>query len=168
MIFVFKFKVKKIIGLVNKMTEEKGFKKNVWIIVMVLSIIFIVMSLFIMSNGENVLKTGLELAGSSQDTADIEENALNFINMSMLKPLWEGIWMGIFGILIALGLKKKINFAWILGIVWGVMWLANAAIQGAYEMIILGWSSPCVQTYLFLILGLISLPSLIIAKEEFS
>ena len=98
--------------MVNKMAKEKGFKKNVWIVIMVLSIIFIVMSLFIMSNGENVLKTGLELAGSSQDTADIEENALAFINMSMLKPLWEGIWMGIFGILIAFGLKKKINFAW--------------------------------------------------------
>ena len=55
-----------------------------------------------------------------------------------------------------------------LGIVWGIMWLVNAAIQGGYEMIILGWSSPCVQTYLFLILGLISLPSLIIVREEFS
>jgi hypothetical protein len=149
------------------MTKEKGFKKNVWIVIMILSIVFIVMSLFIMSNGENVLKTGLKLASSSQSTEDIEENALNFINMSMLKPLWEGIWMGIFGLLIAFGLKKKINFAWILGIVWGIMWLANAAIQGGYEMLILGWSSPCVQTYLFLILGLISLPSLIIAREEF-
>ena len=150
------------------MTKDKGFKKNVWIVIMVLSIVFIVMSLFIMSNGENVLKTGLELAGSSQATEDIEENALNFINMSMLKPLWEGIWMGIFGLLIAFGLKKKINFAWLLGIVWGVMWLANAAIQGGYEMLVLGWSSPCVQTYLFLIIGLIALPSLLIVREEFS
>ena len=150
------------------MTKDKGFKKNVWIVIMVLSIVFIVMSLFIMSNGENVLKTGLELAGSSQDTADIEENALNFINMSMLKPLWEGIWMGIFGLLIAFGLKKKINYAWMLGIVWGIMWLINAVIQGGYEMFILGWSSPCVQTYLFLILGLISLPSLLIVREEFT
>ena len=154
--------------MVNNMTEDKGFKKNVWIVIAILSIVFIVMSLFIMSNGENVLKTGLELAGSSQATEDIEENALNFINMSMLKPLWEGIWMGIFGLLIAFGLKKKINFAWILGIVWGIMWLANAAIQGGYEMLILGWSGVCVQTFLFLILGLISLPSLLIARDEFS
>jgi hypothetical protein len=150
------------------MAKEKGFKKNVWIVIMVLSIIFIIMTLFIMSNGENVLKTGLEIAGSSQDTTDIEEKALNFINMSMLKPLWEGIWMGIFGLLIAYGLKKKINFTWILGIVWGIMWLTNAAIQGGYELLILGWSGVCVQTYLFLILGLISLPSLLIAREEFT
>jgi hypothetical protein len=150
------------------MAREKGFKKNVWIVIMVLSIIFIIMTLFIMSNGENVLKTGLEIAGSSQDTTDIEEKALNFINMSMLKPLWEGIWMGIFGLLIAYGLKKKINFAWTLGIIWGIMWLTNAAIQGGYEMLILEWPSVCVQTYLFLILGLISLPSLLIAREEFT
>ena len=150
------------------MTKEKGFKKNVWMVIMVLSIVFIVLTLFIMSNGENVLKTGLELAGSSQDTANIEENALNFINMSMLKPLWEGLWMGIFGLLIAFGLKKKINFAWMLGIVWGIMWLSNAAIQGAYELLILGWSGVCVQTYLFLILGLITIPSLFIAREEFN
>jgi hypothetical protein len=149
------------------MTKEKGFKKNVWMVILVLSIIFIILTFFIISNGENVLKTGLELAGSSQNTEDIEENALNFINMSMLKPLWEGIWMGIFGLLIAFGLKKKINFAWTFGIVWGIMWLTNAAIQGGYEILILGWSSPCVQTYLFLILGLISLPSLLIARDEF-
>jgi len=154
--------------MVKKMAKEKGFKKNVWMVIMVLSIIYIILTLFIMSNGEDVLKTGLELAGSSQDTGDIEENALNFINMSMVKPLWEGIWMGIFGLLIAFGLKKKINYAWMLGIVWGIMWLTNAAIQGGYEILILGWSSVCVQTYLFLILGLISLPSLIIAREEFS
>jgi hypothetical protein len=86
----------------------------------------------------------------------------------MLKPLWEGIWMGIFGLLIAFGLKKKIKYAWMLGIVWGIMWLANAAIQGGYEIIGLGWSNVCVQTYLFLILGLITIPSLLIAREEFS
>ena len=150
------------------MTKEKGFKKNVWMVIAILSIIFIVLTLFIMSNGDDILKTGLELADSSQDTEDIEENALDFINMSMLKPLWEGIWMGIFGLLIAFGLKKKINYAWMLGIVWGVMWLTNAAIQGGYEMIVLGWSNVCVQTYLFLILGLITIPSLLIAREEFS
>jgi hypothetical protein len=154
--------------MVNKMAEEKRFKKNVWMVITVLSIIFMVLTLFIMSNGEDVLKTGLELADSPQNTEDIEENALDFINMSMLKPLWEGIWMGIFGLLIAFGLKKKIKYAWMLGIVWGIMWLTNAAIQGGYEMLVLGWSSPCVQTYLFLILGLITVPSLYIAKEEFS
>jgi hypothetical protein len=110
----------------------------------------------------------IEYGDGDDDDDDEDFEALNFINMSMLKPLWEGIWMGIFGLLIAYGLKKKINFARTLGIVWGIMWLINAAIQGGYEMLILGWPSVCVQTYLFLILGLISLPSLLIAREEFT
>ena len=150
------------------MTKEKGFKKNVWIIMLFLSIIFIALTLFIMSNGNNILPTAFELADSSQAIEDIEENALNFLNMSMLKPLWEGIWMGIFGLFIAFGLKKKIKYAWTLGIIWGLMMLSNAVIQGGYEVLILGWSNACPQTYMFLILGVIALVSLLIAKKEFS
>ena len=88
--------------------------------------------------------------------------------MSMLKPLWEGIWMGIFGLFIAYGLKKKLKYAWILGMIWGIMMITNAAIQGGYEVLILGWSNVCPQTFVFLILGLIALPSLLIVRKEFS
>ncbi len=150
------------------MTNEKAFKKNVWIVMLILSIIFIALTLFIMSNGNNIFPTGLGLAGSKQAIEEIEENALGFINMSMLKPLWEGIWMGIFGLFIAFGLKKKIKYIWTLGIIWGIMMITNAVIQGGYEVLILKWSNVCPQTLLFLILGLISLPSLLIARKEFS
>ena len=150
------------------MAEENVFTKNVWLIMLFLSIIFIVVTLFIMSNGDNILPTALELAGSSQATEDIEAKALNFLNMSMLKPLWEGIWMGIFGLFIAFGLKKKMKYAWTLGIIWGIMMITNATIQGGYEVLILGWSNVCPQTLVFLILGLIVLPSLLIARKEFS
>jgi len=149
------------------MTEGNAFQRNVWMIMLFLSIVFIVVSLFIMSNGDNIFPTALELAGSSQSTGDIEEKALNFINMSMLKPLWEGIWMGIFGLLIALGLKRKMKYAWTLGVIWGIMMLSNAAIQGGYEVLILGWLGVCPQTLVFLILGLIALPSLLIARKFF-
>jgi len=104
-------------------------------------------------------------------TEDIEGKALAFINMSMLKPLWEGIWMGVFGIIIALGLKKEVpevqKYAWTLGLVWGIMMLSNAVIQGGYEILILGWSMVCVQTFSFLFLGMVALVSLLIAKKEF-
>lgn len=146
-------------------------KENVWVIMLVLSMIFIAVTLFIMSNGNNIFPTALKIAGSSQNTADIEGKALAFINMSMLKPLWEGIWMGVFGVIIALGLKKEVpevqKYAWILGLVWGIMMLSNAAIQGGYEILILGWSMVCPQTFSFLFLGLVALVSLLIAREEF-
>ncbi|MFW9881242.1 MAG: hypothetical protein ACFFG0_49895 [Candidatus Thorarchaeota archaeon] len=155
----------KNIGL--EISKEKRFNK-VWIIMLVLSLVFIAVTLFIMSNGNNILPTAFEIAGSEQKTEDIEEDALNFMNMSMLKPLWEGLWMGIFGLLIAFGLKRKEKFAWTLGMVWGFMMITNGAIQGGYEVLGLGWSNVCPQTFLFLIPGLIILPTLIIVRKDYS
>lgn len=139
-----------------------------WKIMMALSIVFIVFSLFLISQGNNILSRAFELAGSTQATADIEKSALDFLNMSMLKPVWEGIWMGAFGLLVALGLKEKKKYAWTLGMLWGIMMLGNATIQGGYEMLILGWSSVCPQTYMFLFLGIVALTSLSVTRKELS
>lgn len=46
------------------------------------------------------------------------------------------------------------------------MMIANAVIQGAYEVFILGWSKVYLQTYMFLFLGIIALISVIISKKE--
>ena len=45
--------------------------------------------------------------------------------------------------------------------------ITNAAIQGGYEIFILGWSNACLQTYMILFPGLIALISLLIARKEF-
>ena len=124
--------------------------------------------MFIFSQGDAVFPRALQLAGSTQVVEDIEEKALGFINMSMLKPLWEEIWIGVFGILFAVGLKQKMKYAWTLSLIWGVMLIANAAIQGGYEVIILKWSNACVQTYIFLILGIIAVVSLLFARRGYS
>jgi hypothetical protein len=150
------------------MIKEKGFNKYVWKIMMSLSIIFIIWTLFVMSRGTEILPTAFKLAGSSQLTEDIEKHALEFMNMTMIKPLWEEIWIGIFGLFIAFGLKKKKKYAWTLGIFWGIVMITNAAIQGGYEIFVLGWSKVCLQTYIFLLLGVIALVSLLMTKKEFS
>ena len=134
----------------------------------VLSIIFIIATLFILSQGPRVLPRGLELAGSTQVLEDIEKKALGFMTMSMLKPLWEEIWLGIFGLFFAFGLKQKMKYAWTLSLIWSVMLIVNAAIQGGYEVIILKWSNACVQTYIFLIIGVIALVSLLITRKQYS
>lgn len=120
-----------------------------------------------MSNGTNILPTAFKIAGSPQLTEDIEKSALDFMNMSMLKPLWEGIWVGIFGFFIAFGLKRREKYAWTLGLFWGIMMLTNAAIQGGYELIILGWSNVCLQTYFFLLLGVSALVTFLITRSYF-
>jgi hypothetical protein len=147
------------------MTKEKGLSKHVWKIMMVLSIIFIIWTLFVISRGTEILPTAFKLAGSSQLTEDIDRSALEFMDMTMLKPLWEELWIGIFGLFIAFGLKRKKKYAWTLGIFWGIMMIANGAIQGGYEILILGWSKVCLQTYTFLLLGMIALVSLLFTRR---
>ena len=149
------------------MTKTNGFGKNVWLIMMIVSGFFIILTLFILCNGSRVLIRGLELAGSPMLIDEIEGKALGFINMSMYKPLWEEIWLGIFGIVFAIGIKQGMKYAHTLGIIWGLMLVTDAIIQGGYELIILKWSNACLQTYVFLVLGLIPLISLLITRKDF-
>jgi hypothetical protein len=63
--------------------------------------------------------------------------------------------------------KHSKNYAWVLGFMWGIMLITNAAIQGVYEVIMLDWSNACLQTYLFLGIGTIAVGSLLIARKGF-
>ena len=149
------------------MAKESG--KNVWLIMLILSCLLLAFTILAISTGDSVLEKGLkQFAGSSFDLSNLDEPAHGFLTMAMLKPLWEELWLGIIGIFIALGLKRKMKYAWTLGIVWGAMMLVNGIVQGAYELFILGWSSPCTQTYIFLALGLIALVGLLVARVGFS
>ena len=149
------------------MTKEKG--KNAWLIMLILSCLLLAFTIFAITTGDSVLENGLkQFAGSSFDLGDLDEAAYGFLTMAMIKPLWEELWIGIFGIFFALGIKKMKKYAWTLGIVWGAMMLANGLIQGGYEILILNWSMACPQTYIFLLLGIITLVSLLVAKKGFS
>ena len=152
------------------MTTEDRPHSRVWVVIMVASLLFLVWTLLVLllSRGNTVLEDALALAGSPLTAEDIDEAALGFLRMAMLKPLWEEVWIGILGIYCALGLKRNRKHAWTLSLFWGIMLLANGAIQGGYEVIILKWSNACLQTYLFLVLGTIALASLLITRREFA
>ena len=150
------------------MAQENGFSRNVWWVVMIISCLFLVWTLFTMSNGGLILENGLkQFAGSTFDLAELDEAGRGFLDLSMIKPLWEELWFVVFGIFFALKLKQMKKYAWTLGIIWSAIMLGYGVIQGGYEMVILGWSSPCVQTYIFLGLGLIPLVCLLVAKKRF-
>ena len=73
---------------------------------MILSILFLLwtLPLLLLSGGTIIIEQGLKYAGSQFAISDIESAAIGYFNMSMLKPLWEEIWIGIFGgILTSLG-----------------------------------------------------------------
>jgi hypothetical protein len=151
------------------MTKEKGFPKYLWVVMMVLSILFLLwtLPLLLLSGGTIIIEQGLKYAGSEFVVADVEPAALGYFNMSMLKPLWEELWIGFLGIYLAAILRQGKRFAWWLSLFWGIMLITNAAIQGFYEIVILNWSQACLQTYLFLGLGIVTLVSLMIARKRF-
>jgi hypothetical protein len=112
------------------MTAENRSNNRVWVIVMVLSILLLVWTipLLLLSGGRAILEQGLHLAGFSLAIGDIDQAAQGYLNMAMLKPLWEEIWIGVLGIYAALRLRQKQRYAWTLGLSWGIMLMANAVI----------------------------------------
>lgn len=151
------------------MKSRKPSKNYAWVIMLAVSILFLVWTipLLLLSGGQAILEQGLMLAGSPFAVGDLDEAALGFMNMSMLKPLWEEIWIGVLGIYVAIGLRQNKPHAWMLGLMWGIMLVANAAIQGTYEVVMLDWPNACLQTYLFLVIGAIAVGSLLIARKGF-
>jgi len=151
------------------MTKGKKYKNKIWIIILILSLLFLLWTvpLLLLSGGSDIVERGLKLAGSTFQVAELDPAAQGFFNMSMLKPVWEELWIGIIGIYLALTLRQEKHHAWWLGFFWGIMLITNAAIQGFYEVLILRWSSACLQTYFFLILGIIAVSSLLITRKSY-
>ena len=151
------------------MSCQKPFPKYPWVVMMILSTLFLLWTvpLLLLSGGTVIIEQGLKYAGSQFVVADIEPSALGYFNMSMLKPLWEELWIGILGIYLVLQLRKGKRFSWGLSLFWGIMLITNAVIQGIYEIVILNWSSACLQTYLFLSLGAIAVVSLLFARKGY-
>lgn len=147
---------------------NKKYRPLAWVIMLVLSIIFLTPTLLMLflSGGVDILVSGLELAGSSLPVTNLDQAALGFLKMSMLKPLWEEVWIGIFGIYTAFGLKQGKTHALVLSFGWGVMLITNGAVQGIYEVAALGWPHGCMQTYLYLTLGTIAVVSLLFSRDQ--
>ena len=74
----------------------KMLSNKVWIIMLVLSLLFLAWTipLLLLSGGQDVLEQGLNLAGSTMNIDVLDKAALGFMNMSMLKPVWEEVWIG--------------------------------------------------------------------------
>ena len=142
-------------------------QSKVWIMMLISVALFLLwtLPLLLLSGGQAILEEGLKYSASSFDIGLLDEGALGFIKMAMLKPLWEEVWIGILGIYCAVNLKKMEEHAWWLGFFWGIMLITNAAIQGTYEVVNLHWTSACLQTYLFLVLGAVVVASLLFAKK---
>lgn len=123
--------------------------------------------LLLLSGGSAIVEQALSLGGSPMGIGDFDQVTLGSLNMAFLKPLWEEVWIGIFGIYLAYALRRGEKYAWTLSLFWGIMLITNAVIQGAYELIVLNWSNACIQTYLFLLLGGIAVASLLATRKRY-
>ena len=80
---------------------------RVWWVVLILACLFFAWTAFTLSNGNSVLEQGItRFARSSFDLGTLDKAAHGFLVMSMVKPLWEELWIGILGVFLALGLRR--------------------------------------------------------------
>ena len=151
------------------MNTEKKPRSKVWIVMLILSILLLIITIpmVTLSGGIDILENVLVYAGSNLDVESLDQATLGALEISMLKPLWEELWIGIIGIYCAFNLRKMKKHAWWLSFFWGIMMLTNATIQGLYEVVILRWSTACMQTYLFLFLGAVAVLSMVLSKKKY-
>ena len=147
---------------------EKGRTRYVWPTIVILSLIVIGFSFFFMSLTQLIFDTTMGRTGSPMTWASLDKDAAAGLRFIITKPDRYEVWFGIIGLLCAWGIKRKESFAWKLGILWGVMFIVSGIILAVYELFILGWSTVCLQTPEFIIIGGIALGCLFIVKKEFN
>jgi hypothetical protein len=150
------------------MTEEKGLTIYVWPIIAILALVLIGMALIWMSMSTDLVDYLLEMSGSSVTVESLDEEAVAAFSFIWRGVCMNGIWLGIFGLFCAWGIKRKESFAWKLGVLWGVLLIAYGIIIAVNELFVLGWSTVCPGVLVNLIVGVIALGCLFAVRKEFS
>jgi hypothetical protein len=153
----------------NQMKEivnEKGREKYIWLIFAIMSIIIILSSVFFMAFPEITFDISMEYPGSSLTWESLDEGSKAGMYFLIVRPFWDEILFGIFGLYCAWGLKKRESYAWNLGVFWGVMMLVAGIALGLSELFIGKWSTVCIVTIVYSIIGVIALSCLFVVKKS--
>lgn len=150
------------------MVEETGRAKYIWLIIMILSIIVILVSVFFMAITPITFDVTMENTGSLLTWESLGERDKVAMAFLVGRPFWDEILFGIFGLFCAWGLKKREKFAWTLGVFWSVMLMTNGIIIAFNELIVSGWATVCMLPIEFLVVGGIALVCLLSVKKEFT
>ena len=152
----------------NAIVSEKGLSKYIWLIIATLSIIIIFISVFFIAFPEITFDISMEYPGSSLTWESLDERSKVGMHFLIVRPFWDEILFGILGLFCAWGLKKRVSFAWKLGVFWGVMMLVAGIAIGLSELFIGKWPTVCMVTIVYSIIGVIALSCLFIVKKEFN
>ena len=142
--------------------------KHIWVIIAVLSVIVIGVSVFFMTISEITFDVTMENSGSSTTLEDLDEGDRGAIHFLVDRPFWDEIWFGILGLFCAWGLRKRVGFAWNLGVFWSVMLMAIGIIIALHEIIVLGWDIVCLLPINLFVVGGIALVCLLAIRKEFN
>ncbi len=148
--------------------NEKGRGKYIWLIFATMSIIIILSSVFFMAFPEITFDISMEYPGSSLTWESLDEESKVGMYFLIVRPFWDEILFGVFGLVCAWGLKKRLSYAWNLGVFWGVMMLIAGIALGLSELFIGKWPTVCIVTIVYSIIGVIALSCLFIVKKEFN
>jgi uncharacterized membrane protein HdeD (DUF308 family) len=152
----------------NQMKEiviEKGREKYIWLIFAIMSILIILSSVFFMAFPEITFDISMEYPGSSLTWESLDEESKVGMYFLILRPFWDEILFGIFGLYCAWGLKNRESYAWNLSVSWGVMMLVAGIALGLSELFIGKWTAICLVTILYSLIGVISLICLFNVKK---
>ena len=147
-------------------TKEK--KNSIWITITILSLLVISVSSFFLNFSEMTFDVTMENSGSSLTLESLDEKAKGGAHFLADRPFIDEVWLGILGLFCAWGLKKRVSFAWNLGVFWSVMLIAIGIVMAINQVIVLGWGNPCLAAIDFLLVGGIALASLLRVKKEFA
>ena len=87
--------------------NEKGREKYIWLIFATMSIIIFLSSVFFLAFPEITFDISMEYPGSSLTWETLDEASKAGMYFLILRPFWDEILFGIFGLYCAWGLKKN-------------------------------------------------------------
>jgi hypothetical protein len=145
--------------------NEKGLEKNIWLVFASMSIIIILSSVFFMIFPEITFDISMEYPGSSLTWESLDEASKAGMYFLIVRPFWDEILFGVFGLYSAWGLKKREGYAWNFSVFWGVMMLVAGISLGLSELFIGKWPTVCIVTILYTLFGVIALSCLFIVKN---
>ena len=124
-------------------------------------------SAFFIAFPEITFDISMEYPGSTLTWENLDEGSKAGMYFLIVRPFWDEILFGILGLFCAWELKKRESFAWNLGVFWGLMMLVAGVAIGLSELFIGKWPTVCMVTYVYSIIGVITLSCLFIVKKEY-
>ena len=140
--------------------------KKIWWLIAILSILIFLDAAFFMAFPDITFNISTEYAGSSLTWESLDESSRVAMRFLIWRPFWDEILFGILGLFCAWALKKQVSFAWNLSVFWCLMMLGAGIALGLSELLIGKWHSVCMVTYLYSIIGVITVGSLLLVRKR--